>query len=64
MGIPSITTNLSGFGSFMQDLIEHPEVCHCVTRPLLLMTDMAQDEGCYIVDRRMHSIEDSVNQVC
>jgi len=26
MGIPSITTNLSGFGSFMQDLIENPEV--------------------------------------
>jgi glycogen(starch) synthase len=24
MGIPSITTNLSGFGSFMQDLIESP----------------------------------------
>ncbi|KAF8582402.1 glycosyltransferase family 3 protein [Ramaria rubella] len=46
MGIPSITTNLSGFGSFMQDLIERPE-----------------DEGCYIVDRRMHSIEDSVNQL-
>ncbi|KAF8530119.1 glycosyltransferase family 3 protein [Hysterangium stoloniferum] len=46
MGIPSITTNLSGFGSFMQDLIERPE-----------------DEGCYIVDRRMQSIEDSVNQL-
>ena len=46
MGIPSITTNLSGFGSFMQDLIEEP-----------------QDEGCYIVDRRMQSIEDSVNQL-
>ncbi|KAF9006940.1 glycogen synthase [Cyathus striatus] len=38
MGIPSITTNLSGFGS--------PE-----------------DEGCYIVDRRMQSVEDSVNQL-
>lgn len=25
MGVPSITTNLSGFGSFMQDLIESPE---------------------------------------
>ncbi|KAG8936868.1 glycogen synthase isoform 1 [Tulasnella sp. 418] len=46
MGIPSITTNLSGFGSFMQDLIENPE-----------------DEGCYIVDRRMRSLEDSVNQL-
>ncbi|PPQ78889.1 hypothetical protein CVT25_002377 [Psilocybe cyanescens] len=46
MGIPSITTNLSGFGCFMQDLIEHPE-----------------DEGCYIIDRRMQSVEDSVNQL-
>lgn len=46
MGIPSITTNLSGFGCFMQDLIERP-----------------QDEGCYIVDRRMQSVEDSVNQL-
>ncbi|KAL5480235.1 GSY1 [Sanghuangporus weigelae] len=46
MGVPSITTNLSGFGSFMQDLIEEPA-----------------DEGIYIVDRRMQSIEDSVNQL-
>lgn len=46
MGIPSITTNLSGFGSFMQDLIESPE-----------------DEGCYIVDRRMQGLEESLNQL-
>ena len=46
MGVPSITTNLSGYGSFMQDLIEEPA-----------------DEGCYIVDRRMQSIEDSVNHL-
>ncbi|PPQ70340.1 hypothetical protein CVT24_013001 [Panaeolus cyanescens] len=46
MGIPSITTNLSGFGCFMQDLIENPE-----------------EEGCYIIDRRMQSVEDSVNQL-
>lgn len=46
MGIPSITTNLSGFGCFMQDLIDCP-----------------QDEGCYIVDRRSQSVEDSVNQL-
>jgi glycogen(starch) synthase len=46
MGIPSITTNLSGFGCFMQDMIERPE-----------------DEGCYIVDRRMKSPEDSVHEL-
>lgn len=34
MGIPSITTNLSGFGSFMNDLIEAPENegCYIVDR--------------------------------
>ncbi len=46
MGIPSITTNLSRFGCFMQDLIDRPE-----------------DKGCYIVDRRMQSVEDSVSQL-
>ncbi|THH05142.1 hypothetical protein EW146_g9983 [Bondarzewia mesenterica] len=46
MGIPSITTNLSGFGCFMQDMIERPE-----------------DEGCFIIDRRMKSPEESVNQL-
>ena len=46
MGIPSITTNLSGFGCFMQDMIDRPE-----------------DEGCYIVDRRMKSPEESVTQL-
>lgn len=46
MGIPSVTTNLSGFGCFIQDLIDRP-----------------QDEGCYIVDRRSQSVEDSVNQL-
>ena len=46
MGIPSVTTNLSGFGCFMQDLIERPE-----------------DEGCYIVDRRAQSVEDSVKEL-
>ncbi|GAA5898490.1 hypothetical protein JCM5296_006478 [Sporobolomyces johnsonii] len=46
MGVPSITTNLSGFGGFMEDLLED-----------------SQDYGIYIVDRRMKSIEDSVNQL-
>lgn len=46
MGVPSITTNLSGFGCFMDELIEN-----------------SQDYGIYIVDRRMKSVEDSVNQL-
>ena len=34
MGIPSVTTNLSGFGCFLQDLIERPqdEGCYIVDR--------------------------------
>lgn len=46
MGIPSITTNLSGFGCFMQDTVDQPE-----------------QEGCYIIDRRKNSFDESVNQL-
>lgn len=46
MGIPSITTNLSGFGCYMEDLIEN-----------------SVDYGIYIVDRRMKSIDESINQM-
>jgi glycogen(starch) synthase len=46
MGVPSITTNLSGFGCYMEDLIENTD-----------------DYGIYIVDRRMKSVDDSINQL-
>ncbi|CAO1630638.1 unnamed protein product [Jaminaea pallidilutea] len=46
MGVPSITTNLSGFGCFMEDLLESPE-----------------QYGIGIVDRRMCSVEDSVENL-
>ncbi|OMH85937.1 Glycogen [starch] synthase [Zancudomyces culisetae] len=46
MGVPSITSNLSGFGCFMQDNIVCPE-----------------DYGIYIVDRRLKSVDESVNQL-
>lgn len=46
MGIPSITTNLSGFGCYMEDLIEN-----------------SKDYGIYIVDRRMKSVDESINQL-
>lgn len=46
MGIPSITTNLSGFGCFIEDNVEN-----------------SSDYGIYIVDRRMKSVEESVNQL-
>ncbi|KAI8643316.1 glycogen synthase [Parasitella parasitica] len=47
MGVPSITTNLSGFGCFMEENIEN-----------------CDDYGIYIADRRMKSVEDSIQQLC
>lgn len=46
MGVPSVTTNLSGFGCFIDEHIESPA-----------------DYGIYIVDRRMKSVEESVQQL-
>ncbi|ODV78185.1 glycosyltransferase family 3 protein [Suhomyces tanzawaensis NRRL Y-17324] len=46
MGVPSITTNLSGFGCYMEDLIEN-----------------TSDYGIYIVDRRMKSVDESIDQL-
>lgn len=46
MGVPSITTNLSGFGCYMEETIEN-----------------SLDYGIYIVDRRMKSIEESIQQL-
>ncbi|CCH60996.1 hypothetical protein TBLA_0D05020 [Henningerozyma blattae CBS 6284] len=48
MGVPSITTNLSGFGAYMEDLIE---------------TNQAKDYGIYIVDRRFKAPDESVEQL-
>ena len=48
MGVPSISTNLSGFGAYMEDLIE---------------SNQAKDYGIYIVDRRYKSPEESVEQL-
>ncbi|KAG0228899.1 glycogen synthase isoform 1 [Actinomortierella wolfii] len=46
MGVPSITTNLSGFGCFMDDNIVD-----------------SSEYGIYIVDRRMKSVDESINQL-
>ncbi|KAG0264917.1 glycogen synthase isoform 1 [Mortierella polycephala] len=46
MGVPSITTNLSGFGCFMDDNIAD-----------------SSEYGIYIVDRRMKSVEESIQQL-
>lgn len=47
MGVPSITTNLSGFGCYMDDLIEGDP----------------SDYGIYIVDRRMKGVDESIDQL-
>jgi len=46
MGVPSITTNLSGFGCFMDEILES-----------------SSDYGIYIVDRRMRSTDESIQQL-
>jgi hypothetical protein len=46
MGVPSITTNLSGFGCYIEDIIENPS-----------------RYGIYIVDRRLKSAEESIQQL-
>lgn len=46
MGVPSVTTNLSGFGCFIEENIDEPS-----------------EFGIYIVDRRMKSIEESIQQL-
>ncbi|KAI9223836.1 glycogen synthase [Blastocladiella britannica] len=46
MGVPSITTNLSGFGCYMEEIIETPD-----------------DYGIYIVDRRLKSVDESVEHL-
>lgn len=67
MGIPNITTNLSGFGCFMEDLLETPEVSllslFLDSRPPCKTDTDRQDYGCYIVDRRGQGVEESVNEL-
>ncbi|OMH79937.1 Glycogen [starch] synthase [Zancudomyces culisetae] len=46
MGVPSVTTNLSGFGCFIEDSVVKPE-----------------DYGIYLVDRRLKSPRESVDQM-
>lgn len=46
LGVPSITTNLSGFGCYVEENLEKPE-----------------DFGIYIVDRRLKSIDESIEQL-
>ena len=46
LGIPSVTTNLSGFGCFIEENVEN-----------------SSDYGIYVVDRRMKSVEESVQQL-
>jgi glycogen(starch) synthase len=46
LGVPSITTNLSGFGCYIEERVENPS-----------------RHGIYIIDRRLKSIEESIEQL-
>lgn len=46
LGIPSVTTNLSGFGCYIEENVES-----------------SNEHGIYIVDRRLRSVEESVQQL-
>lgn len=47
VGIPSVTTNLSGFGCYIEENVKNPI-----------------ENGIFIVDRRLKSVEESVQQLC
>ena len=46
MGVPSVSTNLSGFGCYIEETVENPA-----------------QHGIYIVDRRLKSVEESIQQL-
>src|SRR6201999_4086126 len=46
MGVPSITTNLSGFGCYIEEMIDNPS-----------------RYGIYVLDRRLKSPQESVQQL-
>eukprot|EP00122_Pirum_gemmata_P012485 Pgem_evm1s11607 len=50
MGVPSITSNLSGFGCFMEEIIREKQ-------------QDPSDFGIYIVDRRFKALDESLDQL-
>jgi hypothetical protein len=65
MGIPSITTNLSGFGCFMADLIERPqdEGCYIVDRRSQSVEDAVQQLSDYMHAFSTKTRRQRINQV-
>lgn len=75
MGIPSVTTNLSGFGCFMEEHVSDPAAygnphTHSFNSVNLFSPPKAYGpltffcgSGIYIVDRRFKSPEESCNQL-
>ncbi|KAF7334391.1 Glycogen [starch] synthase [Mycena venus] len=64
MGIPSITTNLSGFGCFMADLIERPqdEGCYIVDRRAQSVEDAVEQLADYMHTFSTKSRRQRINQ--
>jgi glycogen(starch) synthase len=50
LGVPSVTSNLSGFGCFIEEIVKSKNV------------DPA-DFGIYIVDRRFKALDESLEQL-
>lgn len=73
MGIPSVTTNLSGFGCFMEEHVSDPaaygnthtdaSMLHLYSSQVSVPSNLFSVAGIYIVDRRFKSAEESCNQL-
>lgn len=73
MGIPSVTTNLSGFGCFMEEHVSDPSaygnthtnasMLHLSSSQVSVPSNLFSVVGIYIVDRRFKSAEESCNQL-
>lgn len=74
MGIPSVSTNLSGFGCFMEEHIADPSAygpfhalkaltSHFFKKGKQRVTFFLIGAGIYILDRRFRGVDESCNQL-
>lgn len=72
MGIPSVSTNLSGFGCFMEEHIADPSAYGAslvlcdnwgLTFKRLTHLCLSLSAGIYILDRRYRGVDESCNQL-
>lgn len=69
MGIPSVSTNLSGFGCFMEEHIADPSaygpfhMLEALMSLFFIKTSFLIIPGIYILDRRFRGVDESCNQL-